>query len=82
MGCSSVTVWVLTGGVLVGLVALVAAAVLVCLVQQDETRRHLPRWVLPGLSILAFGGMILYGGALLGSLYIGFTRVISVMALQ
>lgn len=70
--------WMLTWGTFGGLIALIAAATLVWITQFAE---HKPRsrWLLSGLSMLACSGMILYGGSLLGSLYIQMTRLVSTL---
>jgi hypothetical protein len=73
------TGWMLALGIACGLVALMAAAVFLCLAQGD-VENHIPKWLLPGLSAVAGGGMILYGGSLLGSLYLEMTRLVSVLS--
>lgn len=71
--------WVLTGGTVCGLVGLLSAAALVCLTQAGE-RWSTPQWLRPGLFLVTYCSIILYGGSLLGSLYIEMTRLVSAIA--
>jgi hypothetical protein len=73
--------WVLTAGVICGLVALVSATLLLWLEQSESTERF-PRWLRLGLSLVACGSMLLYGGSLIGSFYLAMTRCVSVMSIR
>jgi hypothetical protein len=70
--------WIFTVGTICGLVSLIAAGVLVGINQVGIKGYRHPRWLIPGLSIIACGGFILYGSSLLGSLYIQMTRLVTV----
>lgn len=80
-GVGVMAAWVLTAGVICGLVALVSAALLLWLEQSDSIERF-PRWLRLGLSLVAFGSMLLYGSSVIGSLYLAMTRCVSVMAVR
>ena len=71
--------WIFTVGAICGLIALNAAGILDGLTQIDAKGHKHPHVLIPGLSIIACCGLILYGSSLLGSLYLQMTRLVTVL---
>lgn len=69
-----------TAGAVCGLIALIAAGVVVGLSQTSIKGQKHPRWLISGLSLIACGGLIIYGSLLLGSLYLEMTRLVTVFS--
>ena len=70
---------VITVGIYCGLAALVSATLLLWL-EHSECTECLPRWLRLSLSLVAGGSMLLYGCALIGSLYLAMTRYVPAWA--